>query len=179
MDPGVGVNVRGDNTTTSEDLHAQLLAELVSNPNYDIIQLDPIHDPDVVGLVVDGELRVSYRKETVYTPHSRVAGTILSRVRRQAVGANTLVQGYGRVVRNAPLPRAKKSIRPVHENVGPESVSWGSIEIPDFISERPGYEETSVDVPEFEGDFLGVKDYEALDHIREGFRSEDIRRELD
>lgn len=170
-----------------EDTHAELLGELVSNPNYDIIQLDPIHDPDLVGLVVDGALRVSYRKEAEYTHNSGVARTILSRVRRQAVAAHTLVRGYGRAVRNSPAPEPKASDRELHGRMEQESTE-DSFKIPEFLRDGvPDIGDTQpLNLPEIypqevgplvEGEEqIGTQIFEPLpgEGLRAGIRSEDL-----
>lgn len=84
-----------------EDSHAALLDGLADGPHYDVVQLDPADDPDFVGLLVDGQLRATYRKVDVYQANSLVARTILDRAADKAWAANYQVRNFNRALRGA------------------------------------------------------------------------------
>jgi hypothetical protein len=82
---------------TLEDAHVALLDELADGAPYDIIQLGD----DQLGLMVDGELRATYRKETLYPKGSTVARILVETAEREARKARNAVRSYGRAIRGS------------------------------------------------------------------------------
>ena len=84
-----------------EDEHADILDSLADGSHYDLVQLDPVSDPDLVGLLVNGRLRVTYRKDRVYQPGSRVAESLVEKAAGIAYKANATVRSFNRGVRGS------------------------------------------------------------------------------
>lgn len=59
---------------------------------HDVVLLDA----DTVGLMVDGQLRATYRQEATYQPGSVVANARLQRAAREAAAAENLARGFAR-----------------------------------------------------------------------------------
>lgn len=112
------------NPFTPEDAHAAILSGLADEPAYDIIQLDPHNDPDLVGLVIGGRLRATYRKVDVYTSTSMVAQTLLDRASAQAFRANTLVRNFNRATTGSVDGSAKRGTRSILDRLESESGAW-------------------------------------------------------
>jgi hypothetical protein len=112
------------------DDHAELLASLADDASYDIIQLDPRNNPDLVGLLVRGKLRATYTKIAVYTETSAVASSILNRTSMEARASNYLIRNYKRAIEGAVGKRSQE----LPADVGDESTDMVSWETSEFVT---------------------------------------------
>jgi hypothetical protein len=156
---GSTVGVRRDWVNTSiegtpfepEDSHGSLLARLADGIPYDILQLDPVGDPDLIGLVVDGRLRATYRKVAVYADTSMVAQTILDKSVSQATRALSLIRNFTRAANGSVDGLTARRTGQVPASVEPEPIAWKTDE---FVappledgSESAHREETTEAIP--------------------------------
>jgi hypothetical protein len=98
-------------TMQVEDANVDLFAELLSAGTHDVVLLDN----HTIGLVVDGELRATYIKESVYRKGSVLGQARLEKAAREAAELERVALGFGRTTGSAGAVPASVDEKPAEK----------------------------------------------------------------